>query len=167
MASPTQWTWVWVNSGRWWWTGRPGVLQFMGLQRVRHNWATELNWTERTKSLPAMQETWVWSLGQEDPLEKEMATHSSILAWKTPWTEEPKGLQSIGLQRVRHNWAINTHRILNIKERTWSFFGRRSFFVPYLNGRAWRQHVSTFNIMILTCKITYCLVQISFNKPPT
>ena len=46
MASPTQWTWVWVNSGSWWWTGRPGVLQFMGLQRVGHDWATELNWTE-------------------------------------------------------------------------------------------------------------------------
>ena len=46
MASPTQWTWVWVNSGSWWWTGRPGVLRFMGSQRVRHNWATELNWTE-------------------------------------------------------------------------------------------------------------------------
>ena len=44
VASPTQWTWVWVNSGSWWWTGRPGVLQSMGLQRVRHNWATELNW---------------------------------------------------------------------------------------------------------------------------
>ena len=44
MASPTQWTWVWVNSGSWWWTGRPGVLQSMGLQRVRHDWATELNW---------------------------------------------------------------------------------------------------------------------------
>ena len=42
MASQTQWTWVWVNSGSWWWTGRPGVLQFMGSQRVRHNWATEL-----------------------------------------------------------------------------------------------------------------------------
>ena len=46
MASPTQWTWVWVNSGSWWWAGRPGVLQFMGLQRVGHNWATELKWTE-------------------------------------------------------------------------------------------------------------------------
>ena len=46
MASPTRWTWVWVNSGSWWWTGRPGVLHFMGSQRVRHNWATELNWTE-------------------------------------------------------------------------------------------------------------------------
>ena len=46
MASPTQWTWVWVNSGSWWWTGRPGILRFMGLQRVGHHWVTELNWTE-------------------------------------------------------------------------------------------------------------------------
>ena len=44
MASPTQWTWVWANSGSWWWTGRPGVLRFVGLQRVGHDWATELNW---------------------------------------------------------------------------------------------------------------------------
>ena len=46
MASPTRWTWVWVNSMSWWWTGKPGVLQFMGSQRVGHNWATEQNWTE-------------------------------------------------------------------------------------------------------------------------
>ena len=46
MASLIQWTWVWVNSGSWWWTGRPGVLQSMGLQRVGRNWVTELNWTE-------------------------------------------------------------------------------------------------------------------------
>ena len=44
MASPTRWTWVWVNCRRWWWTGRPGVLRFMGLQRVGHDWVTELNW---------------------------------------------------------------------------------------------------------------------------
>ena len=55
------------------------------------------------KNLPAMQETWVQSLGWEDPLEKGMATHSSILAWRIPWTEEPGVLQSIVLQRVRHN----------------------------------------------------------------
>ena len=54
------------------------------------------------KSLPVMQETWVQSLGQEDPLEKEMATHSSILAWRISWTEEPGGLQSVGSQRVKH-----------------------------------------------------------------
>ena len=46
MASPTRWTWVWVNSGSWWWIGRPGMLRFMGSQRVTHDWATELNWTE-------------------------------------------------------------------------------------------------------------------------
>ena len=58
---------------------------------------------QRVKRLPAMQETWVRSLSQEDPLEKAMATHSSILAWEVPWTEEPGGLQSMGSQRVRHN----------------------------------------------------------------
>ena len=55
------------------------------------------------KHLPAMQETEVRSLGLEDPLEKEMAAHSSTLAWKIPWMEEPGGLQSLGSQRVRHD----------------------------------------------------------------
>ena len=62
--------------------------------------------SQRIKLLPAIHETWVLSLGWEDPLEKEMATHYSILAWKIPWTEEPDGLgglQSMGLQRVGHN----------------------------------------------------------------
>ena len=58
---------------------------------------------QRLKRLPAMQETWVLSLGQEDPLEKEMAIHSNILAWKIPWAEEPGGLQFTGLQRVGHD----------------------------------------------------------------
>ena len=48
MASPTRWTWVWVDSGSWWWTGRPGMLRFMGSQRVRHDWATELNWSDNS-----------------------------------------------------------------------------------------------------------------------
>ena len=55
MASPTRWTWVCVNSGSWWWTGRPGVLQFMGSQKVGHDWATELNWTEVEKCF-----AWLW-----------------------------------------------------------------------------------------------------------
>ena len=55
------------------------------------------------KNLPTMRETWVQSLGREDPLEKEMAIHSSILSLKIPWTEELGGLQSVGLQRVRHD----------------------------------------------------------------
>ena len=57
---------------------------------------------QMVKNPPAMQEMQVRSLGREDPLEKGMATHSSILAWRIPWTEEPGGLQSMGLQRVRH-----------------------------------------------------------------
>ena len=58
---------------------------------------------QTAKRLPIMRETWVQSLGLEDPLEKEMATHSGILAWEIPWTEEPGGLQFLGLQRDRHN----------------------------------------------------------------
>ena len=58
---------------------------------------------QMVKSLPVMRETWVQSLGREDPLEKQIATHSSILAWRIPWTEEPGGLQSMGLQRVGHD----------------------------------------------------------------
>ena len=88
MAPPIWWIWIWGGSGNWWMTWRPGVLQSMGLQGVGHDWATELNWTMVVASLVAqwskiclpMQETRVWSPGQEDPLEKEMATHSSILA---------------------------------------------------------------------------------------
>ena len=55
------------------------------------------------QNMPAMKETWVQSLGLEDPLQEKMATHSSILAWRIPWTEEPGSLQSMGLQRVRHD----------------------------------------------------------------
>ena len=135
MASPTWWTWVWVNSGSWWWTGRPGVLQFMGLQRVRHDWATELTWcfilgfpdssagkdttcrvghpgltsgwgrspewigypfqyswtfqvTQMVKKPPALQETCIWFLGWEFPLEEGMATHSCTLAWRITMDRE-------------------------------------------------------------------------------
>ena len=64
------------------------------------------------KASAAMRGTWVRSLGREDPLEKEMATHSSILAWRIPWTEEPGGLQSTGLQRVRHDRATSPTHLL-------------------------------------------------------
>ena len=71
-----------------------------------------MEWTslvaQMVKNLPAIQETQVQSLGLEDPCEKEMATHSSILARRIPWTEGPDGLQSMGLQRVRHDWVTNT-----------------------------------------------------------
>ena len=64
---------------------------------------------QMVKNLPAMQETWVQSLGRENPLEKGIATHSSILAWRIPWTEEPGGLQSVGSERVRQNLVTRRH----------------------------------------------------------
>ena len=75
---------------------------------IMKNWAfdTQLGTSlvvQTVKRLPAVQETWVRFLGWEDPQEKEMATHSSTLAWKIPWTEEPGRLQSMGSQRVRHD----------------------------------------------------------------
>ena len=66
---------------------------------------------QRLKRLPPMWETWVRSLGWEDPLEKEMVSHSSILAWRIPWTEKPGRLPSTGLQRVRHDWARKTGKL--------------------------------------------------------
>ena len=62
--------------------------------------------------MPAMQEMWVQSLGQKDPLEKGMATHPSILAWEIPWTEEPGGLQSMGLRTVKHNLVTKQQHIV-------------------------------------------------------
>ena len=61
------------------------------------------------KNLPAVQETQVPSLSQEDPLEKGIATHSSIPAWEIPWTQDPGGLQSLGLHRIGHDFTSNTH----------------------------------------------------------
>ena len=77
------------------------------------------------KELPANareEETWVWSLGWEDPLEEGMATHSSILAWRIPWTEEPGGLQSLGSQRIGHDWSelACTHKAINTMESDYS-----------------------------------------------
>ena len=71
---------------------------------INEEWRAPLV-AQRLKCLPPMLETWVRSLGREDPLEKEMAIHSSTLAWKIPWTEEPRRLQSMELQRVGHDCA--------------------------------------------------------------
>ena len=76
----------------------------------RYHWVSLV--AQVVKNPPARQETRVWFLGWEDPLEKGMANHSSILAWEIPWTERPGGLQSMGLQRVGHDWvtnALHTH----------------------------------------------------------
>ena len=69
---------------------------------------------QTVRNPPAVRETWVWSLGWEDPLEEGTATHSSILAWRIPWTEEPGRLQSMGLQSFGHDWAHSTCETLPI-----------------------------------------------------
>ena len=75
---------------------------------------------QRLKRLPAMRETWVRSLGREDSLEKEMAIRSRILAWRIPWLEEPGGLQSMGSQRVGHDWATWLSPSPPVPSRLWS-----------------------------------------------
>ena len=81
------------------------------------------------KNLPAMQEIWVPFPGWEDPLEKEMATHSRILPWRIPWTEEPGGLQSMVLQRVRHDWVTNSFTFTFSEAAYWvSLFSPMNWF---------------------------------------
>ena len=105
-------------------------------QGVRHSFIYTFAGTQMVKNLPATQETRVWSLGWEDTLEKGMVTQFSILAWRIPWTEESDRLQSMGLQRVRHDWATNTS----------TFFLQTCLFILPLNihlpcdkhwGRCW------------------------------
>ena len=76
---------------------------------------------QTVENLPAMWETWVWSLGWEDALEKEMATHVSTLAWEIRWTEESGGLKSMGLQRVRCNWVTNTLLTAFLRKKSFSY----------------------------------------------
>ena len=93
------------------------VVRFLGCEdspgkgigyTLQYSWASLL--AQLIKNPPAMWETWVYSLGWEDPLEEEMATDSGTLAWRIPWMEEPGGLPSMGSQRVRHDVVMNTHR---------------------------------------------------------
>ena len=97
----------------------PGILRPGGPGRDPRSswcaWASSLV-AQTVKNLSAIWETQVWSLGWEDPLEKEMATHSSTLAWKIPWTEEPGRLQSIGSLRVKHDWVTSLTYLLQKKK---------------------------------------------------
>ena len=78
MASPNQWTWVWVNSRSWWWTGRPGMLRFMGSQRVGHDWATELNWTDINEICKCGIISWLFSLTYYNVLKVHVEAHISF-----------------------------------------------------------------------------------------
>ena len=88
--------------------GAPVKVSFVKIHQAMHMVRTSLL-AQMVKRLSTMQETWVQSLDWEDPLEKEMAIHSSTLAWKIPWTEEPGRLQSMGSQRVGHDWVTSLH----------------------------------------------------------
>ena len=123
MASLTWWTWVSVKSGSWWWTGRPGVLRFMGSQRVGHDWATDLIWygeknAQFVRKMVGKGFIFSWPSAKSwtrlsnftftfhfHALKKEMATHSSVLAWRIPGMGESGGLPSMGSRRVGHDWS--------------------------------------------------------------
>ena len=92
---------------------------------------------QRVKCLPVMRETWVRSLGRDNPLEKEMATHSSILAWRIPWTDESGRLQCPGSQRVRHDWV--TSLSLNQMSTACLLCSRHSINRPNRGGRRMRE----------------------------
>ena len=107
---------------------------------IRHLYASLVTLWRRT-CLP-MQEMRVWCLGAEDPLEKEMATHSTLLAWEMPWTEEPGGLQSMGLQREGHNWATKQEQQTFMKSMNhslpwnpWNVFHHSLYWMKHIKHR--------------------------------
>ena len=135
MASLIQWTWVWVNSRRWWWTGRPGMLRFMGSQRVGHDWATELNWTElnpfiihrsfrsqehpilEKRSPPLLSEAWglttvfEWVLGEEKYSHRLKLTVFPI--FYTRYHSLP--LQALEQQRALPRTSLDSVPFLQVK----------------------------------------------------
>ena len=104
---------------------------------------------QRLKRLPATWETWVRSLSLKDPMEKEMPTHSSILAWRIPWREEPGRLQSMGLQRVGHDWATSLHFTLHRSEI--SGWQNTAWMYPFPNLEPVHCSMSGSNCCLLTC----------------
>ena len=106
MASLTLWTWVWVNSGCWWWTGRPGVLQSMGSQRVGHNWVTELNWTEHSSKYFVTKNK-VWKINLSNDI-------FTVTFWRQFLSPKAKNLTPLSLlfnysTSVALSWYFWTH----------------------------------------------------------
>ena len=127
MASPTQWTWVWVDSGSWWWTGRPGVLLFMGSQRVGHDWVTELNWalTCDTTESPFKCLWELFSLPELDSFHKK--TEYGILRSVAIHNDYPESvfwtssLEKL-FYKICHPGYINSHMSWSVRRRvqqTW------------------------------------------------
>ena len=110
--------------------GRPGLESHICLL-----WASLM--TQKVKNLPAKWETWVRSLGQEDLLEKKMASHSSVLAWRISQTEEPGGLQAVGSQGVRHNGATNAFTLLCFSLALWPQVSYSTSLCLYFPSAKW------------------------------
>ena len=108
-----------------------------------------------------MQEMQSWPLDWEDPMEKEMAIHSSILAWRIPWTEEPGGLQSTGSQRVGHNWVTNREYIKGVLVLEWFFTWQTNEWltVEEVAGISWPQKLETSGFLI-------CFLDLLLTKTP-
>ena len=121
MASPTRWTWVWVNSGRWGWTGRPGVLRFMGSQRVGHDWATELNWHQWHKPVPtfSLQITQPWQFA----VSPDCSLHVTWMAFGRLFTEYPflTEVSSVFMYLHHHVQCPGGNRSVHGVPRTHSF----------------------------------------------
>ena len=111
MASPTQWTWVWVNSRSWWWTGRPGVLRFMGSQRVGHDLATKLNWTELKENVHPPPATFPPTIS---------FTHPTFLQVRCPWLSLRKGNSPRDTQPQRDRAEVHLLVCITYNPTSWS-----------------------------------------------
>ena len=112
MASPTQWTWVWVNSESWWWTGRPGVLRFMGSQRVGQDWATELNWKRKSMCITyinVIYEVLMWFVNISLKIHMQF-DQSNLILWESGRDEENNSFAFLFLETftwfIKHVWLL-------------------------------------------------------------
>ena len=122
---------------------------------------------QMVKNLTTMWETWVPYLGQEDPLEKEMATHPSILACRIPWPEEPGGLQSTWLQRVGHDWVSNTFTLSIIHESTLQSIPNyfKAPIISIASSPCLVSIISSQSDTHLHNKMSFCCLKIAFIEP--
>ena len=107
MASLTQWTWGWVSFWSWWCTGKPGVLQFMGLQRVEHNWATKLNWSSRWQEIT--------NTGEDVDEREPLCTIGGGVNWLSPYRKHYGGFQKLKIKRTTI-WSRNLLLDISTKE---------------------------------------------------
>ena len=139
MASLTRWTWVWVNSGSWWWTGRPGVLRFMGSQRVRHNWVTELNWTESMSNVTAgdrsnLTKYWFGGGGRQGQSRKPGEAREHVSAKQINFNSEKHFL-------VLSHWSWDARVCVRERERELMNSPEQCFQISLLHQGAYSKYI--------------------------